>query len=37
VLDLSALLDVYAEERSYPPYHLGMTVALLLYGYSRGL
>ena len=36
-LDLSAILDTYAEERGFPPYHLGMMVALLLYGYSRGL
>lgn len=37
VLDLSAILDTYTEERGYPPYHPGMMVALLLYGYSRGL
>jgi len=37
VLDLSAVLDTYAEERGYPPYHPGMMVALLLYSYSRGL
>ena len=36
-LDLSAILDTYDEERGYPPYHPGMMVALLLYGYSRGL
>ncbi|MGO4741264.1 transposase [Bosea sp. 2KB_26] len=36
-LDLSAILDIYTEERGYPPYHPGMMVALLLYGYSRGL
>jgi transposase len=36
-LDLSAILDTYKEERGYPPYHPGMMVALLLYGYSRGL
>jgi len=36
-LDLSALLGSYAEERGYPPYHPGMMVALLLYGYSRGV
>ena len=36
-LDLSAILDTYAEERGFPPYHPGMMVALLLYGYSRGL
>ena len=37
VLDLSAILETYTEERGYPPYHPGMMVALLLYGYSRGL
>jgi len=36
-LDLSAILAGYTEERGYPPYHPGMMVALLLYGYSRGL
>jgi transposase len=36
-LDLSMILDVYTEERGFPPYHPGMMVALLLYGYSRGL
>jgi transposase len=36
-LDLSAILDTYAEERGFPPDHPGMMVALLLYGYSRGL
>lgn len=36
-LDLSAILDTYTEEWGYPPYHPGMMVALLLYGYSRGL
>src|SRR5215210_7680185 len=36
-LDLSAILDTYAEERGFPPYHPGMMVALLLYGYSCGL
>jgi transposase len=35
-LDLSAILDCYGEERGFPPYHPGMMVALLLYGYSRG-
>jgi transposase len=30
-LDLSAILDAYAEERGFPPYHPGMMVALLLY------
>lgn len=37
VLDLSAILASYREERGYPPYHPGMMVALLLYGYSRGI
>ena len=37
VLDLSAILDSYTEERGFPPYHPGMMVALLLYGYARGL
>jgi transposase len=36
-LDLSAILGTYTEERGFPPYHPGMMVALLLYGYSRGL
>ncbi len=36
-LDLSAILSAYEEERGYPPYHPGMMVALLLYGYSRGV
>ena len=36
-LDLSAILGTYVEERGYPPYHPGMMVALLLYGYSRGV
>lgn len=36
-LDLSAILGTYDEERGYPPYHPGMMVALLLYGYSRGV
>lgn len=36
-LDLSAVLLAYTEERGYPPYHPGMMVALLLYGYSRGV
>lgn len=35
-LDLSAILVSYSEERGYPPYHPGMMVALLLYGYARG-
>lgn len=37
VLDLSAITATYTEERGYPPYHPGMMVALLLYGYSRGV
>ena len=36
-LDLSAILATYTEERSFPPYHPEMMVALLLYGYSRGI
>jgi transposase len=36
-LDLSAIRDTYTEERGFPPYHPGMMVALLLYGYSRGI
>src|SRR5258707_6939221 len=36
-LDLSAIMSTYAEERGYPPYHPTMMVALLLYGYSRGV
>jgi transposase len=36
-LDLSAILGAYSEPRGYPPYHPGMLVALLLYGYSRGV
>jgi transposase len=36
-LDLSAVLQVYDEERGQPPYHPGMLVALLLYGYCRGV
>lgn len=36
-LDLSAILDTYTVERGYTPYHPGMMVALLLYGYSRGV
>lgn len=36
-LDLSAILESYIEERGYPPYHPGMMVALLLYGYARGV
>src|SRR5215217_2736433 len=36
-LDLSTILNTYTEERGFPPYHPGMMVALLLYGYSRGI
>ncbi len=36
-LDLSAILAAYTEERGFPPYHPGMMIALLLYGYSRGI
>ena len=36
-LDLTAILESYAEERGHPPYHPGMMVALLRYGYSRGV
>ena len=36
-LDLLAILGSYTEERGHPPYHPGMMVALLLYGYSRGV
>ena len=36
-LDLSAIVQSYAVDRGKPPYHPGMMVALLLYGYSRGI
>jgi transposase len=36
-LDLSAIIGVYKSEQGQPPYHPGMLVALLLYGYSRGI
>ncbi len=37
-LGLSAILATYTEERDFPPYHPGMMVALLRYGYySRGI
>ena len=36
-LDLSAILDEYAEERGYPPYHPAMMTALLLYAYCQGV
>src|SRR5579871_5445660 len=36
-LDLSAITGTYRAEQGQPPYHPGMLVALLLYGYSRGI
>src|SRR5665213_1161729 len=36
-LDLAAIFASYGEERGYPPYHPALMVALLLYGYSRGV
>src|SRR6184192_4058731 len=36
-LDLSAIVDCYNEERGYPPYHLVMMTALLLYAYCQGI
>jgi transposase len=37
-LDLSAIMERYAgEERGYPPYHPGMMVKVLLYGYCTGV
>jgi transposase len=36
-LDLSAIVDVYEEERGYPPYHPVMMTALLLYAYCQRL
>jgi transposase len=36
-LDLSAITGVYKGEQGQLPYHPGMLVALLLYGYSRGV
>jgi transposase len=36
-LDLSTILQAYSEARGQPPYHPAMLVALLLYGYSRGV
>ena len=36
-LDLSAIMDSYDVDRGQPPYHPAMMVALLLYGYSRGV
>src|SRR5665213_513417 len=37
VLDLSAIVGSYDVDRGQPPYYPGMMVALLLYGYSRGV
>ena len=36
-LDLTAIMARYREERGQPPYHPGMMVALLLYGYCQGV
>lgn len=36
-LDLSGILGTYDEDRGQPPYHPAMMVALLLYGYARGV
>jgi transposase len=36
-LDLTAIMARYGEERGQPPYHPGMMVALLLYGYCQGV
>lgn len=36
-LDLSAIFARYDEPRGQPPFHPAMMVALLLYGYSRGV
>src|SRR6202020_1860737 len=36
-LDLSAIYEASPEGRGQPPYRPGMLVALLLYGYSRGV
>jgi transposase len=36
-VDLSAILASCGEARGYPPYHPGMMVALLRYGYSQGV
>ena len=36
-LDLSAILDTYAEEKGFPPFHPAMMVALLLYAYTQGV
>ena len=36
-LDLGAILDVYEEERGFPPYHPVMMTALLLYALTQGV
>ena len=36
-LDLTAIEGSYEVDQGQPPYHPGMMVALLLYGYSRGV
>ncbi len=36
-LDLSAIFGTYEVDRGQPPYHPGMMVALLLYGYACGV
>lgn len=36
-LDLRAIMSAHEDDRGSPPYHPGMMVALLLYGYSRGV
>lgn len=36
-LDLSAIFARYEDARGQPPFHPAMMVALLLYGYSRGV
>ncbi len=36
-LDLGAVLATYEEPRGYPPFHPGMTTALLLYACSQGI
>ena len=36
-LDLTAIMARYREDRGQPPYHPGMMVSLLLYGYCQGV
>jgi transposase len=36
-LDLSAIMNRYAEEKGYPPYHPAMMVKVLLYAYCIGV